>query len=112
MAYKMKSPYGMMANQQSKKSIDSKYGTAQKLAKGIKDFSIGALGFAGPGGVGKGLKSFTGIAKGAKNYVGQVLKHGFKKTTALRNAGVKSTKDLRYADKSWTPSAIKKNQPK
>jgi hypothetical protein len=57
-------------------------------------------------------KGRASVQKIKEGYVGQVLKHGFKKTTALRNAGVKSTKDLRYADKSWTPSAIKKNQPK
>ena len=65
---------------------------------------------------GKWTNSIKGVTstpqKIKEGYVGQVLKHGFEKTKALRDAGVKSTKDLRYADKSWTPSAIKKNQPK
>ena len=60
---------------------------------------------------GKMTNSFRGLFSG-DGFVGQVAKHGFSKTIALRNAGIKSTKDLRYADKGWTPSAIKKNQRK
>jgi|TARA_R100001460_G_scaffold77242_1_gene118209 hypothetical protein len=70
--YKMKSPYGMMAGQQDKKSIKDAYGnkqgsTAAKLAKGIRDFHIGAAGFIGPGGIGKGLKSLAGAISKIKN---------------------------------------------
>ena len=82
--YKMKSPYGMMANQQSKKSIKNAYGNKQaskaaKLAKGIRDFHIGAAGFIGPGGVGKGLKSLAGAISKIKNphtakFAGKLLK--------------------------------------
>jgi hypothetical protein len=80
----MKSPYGMMANQQNKKSINKSYGTKatpkskgligfldkigpDKVAKGIRDFHIGAAGFIGPGGVGKGLKSLAGAISKIKN---------------------------------------------
>tara|TARA_R100000234_G_C4989239_1_gene174717 strand:- start:167 stop:1159 length:993 start_codon:yes stop_codon:yes gene_type:complete len=57
-------------------------------------------------------KGVSTLVKGVKNFVGQLTKHGFKKTKTLRQAGIKSTEDLRYADKSWTPHLIKKNEPK
>ena len=84
MPYKMKSPYGMMANQQSKKSIYDGYGlkkgsTASKVAKGIRDFHIGAASFIGPGGIGKGLKSLAGAISKIRNpytakFAGKLLK--------------------------------------
>ena len=142
MPYKMKSPYGMMANQQNKKSIKKSYGVgagnynpevikkqgeirpaSSKLTQTFRkakaylspegrggDIGL-ALSLAAPV-PGKKLKVAKNLFTGAKNYVGQVLKHGFKKTKTLREVGVKSTKDLRYADKSWTPHLIKKNSPK
>ena len=45
-----------------KKSTKHKFGIdPNKLAKGIKDFHIGAAGFIGPGGAVKGLKSLGNI---------------------------------------------------
>ena len=94
--YKMKSPYGMMANQQNKKSIKKSYGTKatpkskgligfldkigpDKVAKGIRDFHIGAASFIGPGGIGKGLKNLAGAISKIRNphtakFAGKLLK--------------------------------------
>ena len=45
-----------------KKSTKHKFGIdPNKLAKGIRDFHIGAAGFIGPGGAVKGLKSLGNI---------------------------------------------------
>jgi len=136
--YKMKSPYGMMGNQQNKKSIKKSYGVKASQADIIKKHGEirpasskltqtfrKAKAYIGPEGrgsniglalslvapvPGKKLKVAKNLLTGAKNYVGQVLKHGFKKTKTLREVGVKSTKDLRYADKGWSSDKILKNE--
>ena len=58
--------YKMNGSDPKKKSTKDAYGNKQgskaaKLAKGIRDFHIGAAGFIGPGGAVKGLKSLSGI---------------------------------------------------
>lgn len=53
----------------------------------------------------KSAISNSNIGSAAK----QVSQFGFKKTKALRKQGITSTKDLRYADKSWTASKINAN---
>ena len=73
--------------------------------------SSGALSAIG-GIVGGGVKAAGKLFSAFSNAGKQYAKHGASKTIALRNAGVKSSKDMRYADKSWTASAIKNNQGK
>ena len=61
--------YAMMGGQDpKKKSTKDAYGNKQgskasKLAKGIRDFHIGAAGLIGPGGAAKGLKGVANIIK-------------------------------------------------
>lgn len=62
--------------------------------------------------VGGGIKAASKLYSAFSNASKQYAKHGASKTIALRNAGVKSSKDMRYADKSWTASAIKNNTTK
>ena len=109
--YKMKSPYGMMANQQNKKSIKKSYGTKatpkpkgligfldkigpDKVAKGIRDFHIGAASFIGPGGIGKGLKNLAGAISKIRNphtakFAGKLLKASKYKPSARTVANAK-----------------------
>jgi len=71
----------------------------------------GSGGLAAVGGlIGGAAKTATKIFSAFSNAGKQYAKHGASKTIALRNAGVTSAKDMRYADKSWTASAIKNNQ--
>jgi hypothetical protein len=67
----------------------------------------GSGGLAAVGGlIGGAAKTATKIFSAFSNAGKQYAKHGASKTIALRNAGVTSAKDMRYADKSWTASAI------
>ncbi len=67
---------------------------------------LSVIGGLVSGGVKAAGKLYSAFSNASKQYA----KHGANKTIALRNAGVKSSKDMRYADKSWTASAIKNNQ--
>ena len=70
--------YAMMGGQNPNKKSKQKQ-LATKLAKGIRDFHIGAAGFIGPGGIGKGLKSgisagkklFKAFSNASKQYIGK-----------------------------------------
>tara|TARA_R100001460_G_scaffold1120_1_gene4488 strand:- start:1442 stop:2131 length:690 start_codon:yes stop_codon:yes gene_type:complete len=76
---------------------------------------------AGVGGsnIGSAAKQIKSAISGSNIVIGntisaakQVQKFGFKKTKALRKQGITSTKDLRYADKSWTAPKINANVKK
>ena len=73
----------------------------------------GSGGLSAIGGiVSSGVKAASRLFSAFNNASKQLSKHGASKTVALRNAGVTSAKDMRYADKSWTASAIKNNKTK
>ena len=76
--YKMKSPYGMMANQQDKKSINKSYGTKANMVSLVKRDAqgnpiqevrggAGLFAYIGPGGIAKGLTSLAGAISKIKN---------------------------------------------
>ena len=69
--------YTMMGGQDPKKKSKQKQ-LAGKLAKGIRDFHIGAAGFIGPGGVAKGLKSL-GNVKNLSSAIKQIKSTNFGK---------------------------------